>query len=96
MNLCQFWGTVSYIYARPRHKTYECCQNSSMSIGLISRRQRGNYLVDSMEAIPTFEGGKRQSALQEDFPLFSYKNRRAHCRLYAPSLPLTAQLQHST
>lgn len=37
----------------------ECCQNSSMSIGLISRRQRGNYLVDSMEAIPTFEGGKR-------------------------------------
>ncbi|KOB74032.1 Guanylyl cyclase at 76C, partial [Operophtera brumata] len=36
-----------------------CCQNSGKSIDLISRRLRANYLLDSMEAIPTFEGGKR-------------------------------------
>lgn len=36
-----------------------CCQNSGTSIGLIGRRLRANYLLDSMEAIPTFEGGKR-------------------------------------
>lgn len=36
-----------------------CCQNSGTSIGLIGRRLSGNYLLASMEAIPTFECGKR-------------------------------------
>lgn len=40
-------------------QTVACCQNSGTSIGLIGLRLRANYLLDSMEAIPTFEGGKR-------------------------------------
>lgn len=46
-------------------QTVACCQNSGTSIGLIGLRLRANYLLDSMEAIPTFEGGKRTA---EDFP----------------------------